>query len=120
MSEVLETVKRAISHREACMPDQKAQASVIDNPTSQTNGSRKESTHPEAMNMIHKDEWEHILRDLDLFNTFSLEVFVHDWPTKSALECSIQCIRDLLNNYRLPVHIRFHERQVQKVHFRDL
>jgi hypothetical protein len=78
----------------------------------------EEPAEPDAISIL---EWETILERFDLLHCFDCsKTFSEEWPTKAAVDRSFECVRDLLENYLLPVHLKFRERRAEKIQFHDL
>jgi hypothetical protein len=121
MADITGAVSNIIRKRTESKPDEVIETPKIETPKVVLTENKDDPKEPDTPDSIHADEWERILKDLDLFHcTECTKTFVSDWPTKSALESSLNCIRDLLDNYLLPVHLKFRKQQVAKVHFREL
>jgi hypothetical protein len=121
MSDVGEAVSKIVRERIESSPDKTDETLTVETPDGRAKESENKPGEVEAPDVIHSDEWERILKDLDLFHCSDCtKTFVSDWPTKSALDSSFDCIRDLLDNYLLPVHLKFRKHQVAKVQFREL
>lgn len=122
MIEVAEAVDVIISQRKDFDVEKKEAAtspnSTQDPPSDEESDSPAVPKPPKSLD---QDEWEQVLRRFNLYHCSECtKTFVKDWPTKLALERSFDCMRDLLDNYLLPVHTKFSTRQVKSIEFRDL
>jgi hypothetical protein len=118
--EIQELMSDVMEHTDS-NPYKTIETSKVEAPTKETNkhghGPRESCT----AETIHIEEWEQILKDLGHFHCRDCtKAFGDDWLNKPALESSFRCIRDLLDNYLLPVHLKLHEQQAEEVHFREL
>ncbi|KAI4673644.1 uncharacterized protein J4E88_008700 [Alternaria novae-zelandiae] len=78
------------------------------------------STTPDA---ITADEWDVVLKQLELFdesNGCHGQNIWKSWPNLSEVEKTFNALRTLLDNYLVPGHTDFRERKAKKVRFCDL
>jgi hypothetical protein len=127
MSEVSDAVDEMISQRTAAVKDEVQGSAQSDpdristQPPEQSDKTPHETQEAEEPGAISHAEWETILKKFDLMHCLECtSTMAKDWPTKSAMESSFQSIRDLLDNYLLPVHSRFRERRTDVAQFHDL
>jgi hypothetical protein len=75
-----------------------------------------------APDAITAEEWDIVLKQLELFNEVEgcCGRNMKGWPALSEVKKSFECIKDLLDNYLSPGHMDFRERKAKKVRFCDL
>jgi hypothetical protein len=121
MSDVSEAASKVLTECTECSPDETIEIPRVGAPKREPDDHKGVPKKVYTAGTIHADQWERILKVIgccacsDCTKSFTVV-----WPTKFALDSSIRCIQDLVDNYLLPVHLKFRKQQAAKVHFHEL